>query len=80
MFDKKYKKVLELLDSKIEFTQQMFDLSLEETRNNKGLTEEAIVNNMLYRTGKWSYVDKYLAKLEALCELRREIEREIKRL
>lgn len=77
MFNKKYDQVLVLLDNKINFTQHMFDHYLKETENSKGLTEKEIVDNMMLRTGKWSYVDKYLAKLEALCELKREIEREI---
>ena len=77
MFDIKYKKVLDLLDTKIEFTQQMFDKSLEEYGNIKGFTDQQIYDNTMKRNGKGWYMDRYLAKLEALCELKREIKKEI---
>jgi hypothetical protein len=80
MFDKKYNKVLELLDKKIEITQMMFDKYLKESENNEGLTDDEIYKKCLLRNGTQDYVDKYLDKLEALCELKREIKEEIGRL
>ena len=77
MFDKKYKKVLELLDKKIEFTQQMFDLYLEKGSHTEGLTDQEIYNMAMLRNGNGWYVHMYLAKLEALCELKREINKEM---
>ena len=77
MFSNKYKKVIEILDKKIEFTNQMFDKSLKEYGDFKGVTDQEIYDNTMNRNGKGWYKDMYLAKLEALCELRREIRKEI---
>lgn len=73
MFDKKYKKVLELLDNEISTARQMFEICLEDASNTNGLSEQQIYDESVLRRGKWSMVDKSIARLEGLCELKREI-------
>jgi len=77
MFNKKYKKVLELLEKKIETTNQLFYQHLTESSNIKKLSDKDIYDNAMIRGGQGWQTDKYLAKLEALCELKREIEKAI---
>ena len=64
MFNKKYNKVIELLDSKIEVTNQLFYKSLEEYGNVKGFTDQQIYDNTMKRNCKGWYNDMYLVKLE----------------
>jgi hypothetical protein len=75
MFDKKYKKVMELLDNEIELAFMKHNVSLEDTSKSK--TDKEISDNFMLRSGKWNIVDKRFAALEALCELKRKIEKEI---
>ena len=76
MFDKKYKKVLKILDEKIAFAAKMHDTYLH---LNDGIerSDEDIRYDLLYRGGQWSKVDQYQAQLDALCELRRQIQKEL---
>ena len=75
MFDKKYKKVLELLNKEIESAYELHEISLRDTAKSK--TDKEIYDNFMLRNGKWNIVDRNFAALEALCNLRREIEKEI---
>lgn len=76
MFDKKYKKVLKMLDERIAFASEMHETYLH---LNDGIerTDEDIRHDLLYRGGQWAKVDQYQAQLDVLCELRRQIRKEL---
>ena len=76
MFDNKYKKVLSILDDKIDSTQKMFNYYIHQN-NGKERSNEEIYNDIMVCGGQFSKVDKCVAKLEALCELKREIQKEM---
>ena len=76
MFDKKYKKALKIIDEKINFNQKMFDFTLHQYDDIERTDEEKI-RDLSDRHGQFGTVDKYIAKLEALCELKRELREEI---
>ena len=70
------KKVLSILDNKIDATQKMFTYYIHLNDGNERSNEE-IYNDIMMCGGQFSKADKYLAKLEVLCELKREIQKEI---
>lgn len=75
-WQKKYEKVMELLDDEIKIASGMHDYYLH-LYDDVERTEGQIRNDMCKRGGQWSMVDKFQGQLDVLCHLKRNIQNKI---
>ena len=77
MFDKKYKKVMAMLDEEIENVYNMHRALLNMYESFDPRIGEEFMFDLTHRNGRYAKLDQYQARLESLCELRRRIKREL---
>ena len=77
MFDKKYKKVMAMIDEESEIAYNMLHGLLTMYEPNDPRTGEEFMYDLTHRNGLYAKVDQYQARLDSLYELKRRIEREL---
>lgn len=77
MFNRKYKRTLEILEKEIEEAWDAHQALLREIdKREETQTEEGRLRDLTERGGIWSKVDYYQARMDALCDLYRSLNQE----